>query len=297
MLAAGYVVEQAIYLCVSAVFICISGFQIFFVWPRNQSKVRITQKLNVVPIFVLNILIAIISIDVRCVYGLYTPSFLVCLTYIAVLSVTSPIPRWSLELAKVKADELNLDISSMGIYNYVIFGMILVSIIYAIVSCSLVLVTRKMVYGSTVLFVVFAFAVGALVPLFRLHWMIRRTRINMIKSGTMGDATAKRSYEIRVLRNNVMASTLTFLIFSFGLFLCLHPYFKSVDVDTLLLTQDPTIYTVSPVVTIFLFLGFSASLLFCHMGWISRNAAERNAQIAPIFQTMTLANHSNEAGL
>jgi hypothetical protein len=264
--AAGYVVEQALYLCISVMFMCICAYQMFIIWRRDPAKVRITQRLNIIPVFLLNIVIAIISVDVRCVYGIYTPSIVVGLTYVAFITAASPVPRWSFEISRVKADEMNIEIPSLGVFKHIIGTVTVVGTIYAIISCALVLKTRMMVYASSVLFVLFAIAASALLPLSRLYWIIRTTRVNMVKSGTMGDATAKKSYETKVLRNLTLAVSLTTSIFVFALVLCTDPYFTSLDIDTLLLAEDPAKYTASPVVTLLLFWDFQ--FLFCSLIWV-----------------------------
>jgi hypothetical protein len=280
-IAVEYIIEQVAFLSQSIFFVIACGFQIFIVWPQDKKRVRVNQKFSIVPTFLLNLVVTVICIDVRCVYGIYNPSIVIGLTYLAMISMITSMPQWAYSISKVKADELNVDIQSLGLNEGIAAFVTVLTVVFPVGSCTAVLITRKLLYGSAMLFPLFGLAGGSVLLLLRLYWIIWNNQQNMSKSGVIG--MQKHAYEKKILRNIVISSLITPFILAFACFLCIDPYFSQLNIDTLLETKDPNIYTFPPITFLFIFLSFSASSLFTWMGWVSPTRTHKlKEQVSPL---------------
>eukprot|EP00475_Leptophrys_vorax_P034806 TRINITY_DN5667_c0_g1_i1.p1 TRINITY_DN5667_c0_g1~~TRINITY_DN5667_c0_g1_i1.p1 ORF type:complete len:295 (-),score=64.54 TRINITY_DN5667_c0_g1_i1:49-933(-) len=94
----GYVVEQAIYIFNSTSLCTLCVLQ-FLIWRKHTSKPL--HHLMIVPCFMQNLLTAILCVDVRGVYGLYSPTIVLLLTAIIIQIPAISTYIWLREISRL----------------------------------------------------------------------------------------------------------------------------------------------------------------------------------------------------
>jgi hypothetical protein len=138
MVAAGYIIEQVIWLVLSLGYVIYCVYQ-FLLWrlPENVDHVKTVQKIFIRSSSIHNLTALILFIDARSLYGIYTPQIVVIITILVIQLPLIGYILWAREVARVTIQvKSNSTSNSKAIplwkifIGYMIFQMFCIPVIY-----------------------------------------------------------------------------------------------------------------------------------------------------------------------
>eukprot|EP00475_Leptophrys_vorax_P003008 TRINITY_DN1172_c0_g1_i1.p1 TRINITY_DN1172_c0_g1~~TRINITY_DN1172_c0_g1_i1.p1 ORF type:complete len:373 (+),score=82.75 TRINITY_DN1172_c0_g1_i1:69-1187(+) len=279
----GYLLEQIIISIPSLIALSMTISQ-FCVWsmPESRQRVKKLQMMSQIPVFLQNVLVLIVDLDIRCALGIYSPAALLALTALTAQFPAISLILWLQELSKIlmKSEEVGLmsfrismtflqepSVVSSGCVSFAITAFF-VTCLVSVLAC---IWQDRIIYSSVGVLAM------AVVTLFGFYFTMRFLKVIQGYSQNH-DASGKvhqqkevaKGHSNRLKTKMWKAACLAFVLFSLLIGFSVHIIMDLHDnnLQDALRTPDSETYTPNVLVWTMILLNFLTSVLFSSVGWM-----------------------------